>query len=483
MLKETNRSIFRNLSPLDHRYLLSNRELFEELEEFISEDGTVKYTLKVEGALLIAHLKRLGLDSAENVETVLRTVEEIEPEEVYREEEKTNHNIRALVNVMKARLPEELSPYVHLGATSVDMMDSSAALRYRDVTLRVIAPLLLRLQESLIGIAEAEADTPQVGRTHGQHAVPITLGFALSEYVARLGKSIARMVDKAEGLRGKLSGAVGGYNAMALIVEDPQAFEKEVLGSLGLEASEYSNQIVEPEYLLQLLLEFNTAFGIIANLADDLRHLQRTEIGELQEFFSSTQVGSSTMPHKRNPWNSEHVKSLWKAFSPRVLSFFMDQISEHQRDLTNSASARFVSDYIAGFAAGVNRMLRIVETLHVERENLEKNLRGNGDLILSEAAYILLSQAGEPEAHEKVRRITLECEESGASLLEKLREDPKTWEAVDRQLRRTVGIDGESFFTNPAFYRGRTVEKTLELTRRYRKKLTELRDRLGLKTI
>ena len=267
---------------------------------------------------------------------------------------------------------------------------------------------------------------------------------------------------------------------MSLIVEDPISFEQQVLESLGLPVSEYSNQIVEPEYLLHLLLELNTAFGIVANLADDLRHLQRTEIGELREFFSSSQVGSSTMPHKRNPWNSEHVKSLWKAFSPRVMSFFMDQISEHQRDLTNSASGRFVSDYMAGFVAAVNRMLRVVGTLHVERENLERNLRGNGDFILSEAAYILLSQAGDPDAHERVRKITLECEQSGTSLLAKLQENADTWQQIDAQLQQVMGIGAEEFFSNPARYRGRTAEKTGAITERYRRLLSELEARLAV---
>ena len=105
-----------------------------------------------------------------------------------------------------------------------------------------------------------------------------------------------------------------------------------------------------------VLLELNTAFGIVANLADDLRNLQRSEIDEVREPFGSRQVGSSTMPQKRNPWNCEHVKSLWKAFAPRVMTFFMDQVSEHQRDLTNSASARFVPEFIAGLTAAANRM-------------------------------------------------------------------------------------------------------------------------------
>lgn len=130
--------------------------------------------------------------------------------------------------------------------------------------------------------------------------------------------------------------------------------------------------MVEPEYLLRMLLELNTAFGIIANLADDLRHLQRTEIDELREFFSATQVGSSTMPQKRNPWNSEHVKSLWKAFAPRVLTFYMDQISEHQRDMSNSASGRFAADYIAGFADAANRMKKIIKSLRIDRDRLGK---------------------------------------------------------------------------------------------------------------
>jgi len=476
MSEYTYRSIFKNLSPLDHRYYLSNRELFERLEVFLSEDGNVRYGLKLEVALLRAHLQRLGLLDAATDSKLDTLAEEVEPEEVYQEEEQTKHNIRALVNVMKRKLPPELSPYVHLGATSVDIMDSSAALRYRDVSLQVLLPLLLDLQETLIDLAEKETETPQVGRTHGQHAVPITLGFALSEYVARVGKAIPRIHEAAKNLRGKVSGAVGGYNAMSLIVEDPIAFEREVLSSVGLEASEYSNQIVEPEYLLRLLLEYNVVFGIIANLADDLRHLQRTEIGELREFFGESQVGSSTMPHKRNPWNSEHVKSLWKSFAPRVTSFFMDQISEHQRDLSNSASGRFVADYLAGFAAAANRMLRILRSLYVDHERLEKNLAGNGDFILSEAAYILLAQAGESEAHEKLRRITLECESQGVSLRDKLKEDQELWLKLQAQLQRAVGMDADTFFSDPAYYRGRTVEKTRRICAEHRQLVRKFRE-------
>jgi adenylosuccinate lyase len=316
-----------------------------------------------------------------------------------------------------------------------------------------------------------------VGRTHGQHAVPITLGFAVAEYVARLGKSVEQMWSLSGELRGKLSGAVGGYNAMSLIVSDPVSLERRFLRELGIEPADYSNQVVEPEYLLRLLLEMNTAFGIVANLADDLRNLQRTELSELQEMFKASQVGSSTMPQKRNPWNSEHVKSLWKTFSPRVMTFFMDQISEHQRDLTNSASSRFIADYIAGFTAAVNRMLRVVRTLHVDRESLDANLKKTGDFLLAEAAYVLLAGEGVEEAHEVVRNCTLESEKSGRSLREVLKEDSDRWAKLEHRLSVTLGVDADGFFSDPASYRGKTAEKTLALVEEFEERIRGLRSR------
>jgi adenylosuccinate lyase len=469
------RTIYRNLSPLDHRYYLANTELFEQLSDYMSEEALIRHCLVVEGALLKGHLEARGAITEEQEKRIDEAVAAVSPREVYEEERTTRHAVRALVNVLRRKLPEELLPYVHLGATSVDILDTAAALRLRGATERVVLPLLISLEEELVELSEAEAETPQVGRTHGRHAVPITLGFAYAEYVARLGKSIERIAEGAGQLRGKMSGAVGGYNAMSLITADPVALERAVLERLELEPSEYSNQIVEPEYELRLLLEINTAFGVLANLADDLRNLQRSEIDELREFFHSSQVGSSTMPQKRNPWNSEHVKSLWKAFAPRVTSFFMDQISEHQRDLTNSASGRFVADYLSGFIAAANRMLRIVRTLRPDRQRLEENLSSSGDLLLSEAAYVLLARGGHTDAHEAVRRLTLRCEERGIGIGAALDEEPELRDMVDRQLRETLGMGAQEFFSHPGSYRGKTAERAREIAARYRQRMRELR--------
>lgn len=472
------RNIFKNLSPLDHRYYLSNRELFDNLSNYLSEEAVVKYCLKVEIALLKMHVKMHLPGNNEYGEILEKLEREITPEEVYREEEKTQHNLRALVNVIKSRVPSSISSYVHLGATSVDILDTAQALRMRDAVRKVILPLLTDLLEELAVLSEREAETPQVGRTHGQHAVPVTLGFSFAEFVARLGKSIVELEKLSADLRGKFAGAVGAYNAASLLVKDPEAFEREFLDSLGIKPAEYSTQMVEPEYLLRMLLELNTAFGIIANLADDLRHLQRTEIDELREFFSATQVGSSTMPQKRNPWNSEHVKSLWKAFAPRVLTFYMDQISEHQRDMSNSASGRFAADYIAGFADAANRMKKIIKSLRIDRDRLGKNMTLNGDMVLAEAAYILLSLSGDPDAHERVRKLTLSCEKGGERLVDALKSDDKVWSMIEERLKATAGTDAEEFFSNPAMYRGKAPEKARRLAGKYKKVVKEIREKL-----
>ena len=500
------RNIFRNISPIDHRYSISEAALFESLVPWISEEASISACVKAEVALVIAHLKlrntegggfpprsspACGGSSAsphsggstpatpppELQAALEQAAGSITPEEVYAEEEKTRHNIRALVNVLKRKVPAELAALVHLGATSVDILDTALAYRMAGLTRKVVLPLLKKLELLLCDFTGREAETPQVGRTHGQHAVPITLGFALAEYVSRLGKSIIEIEKRAGELKGKLAGAVGAYNATSMIVKDPEELERLYLAELGLEPSEHSTQLTEPEYLLRLLLEFNVAFGIIANLADDLRNLQRSEIGEVREGFAADQVGSSTMPQKRNPWNSEHVKSLWKAFMPRVQTFFMDQISEHQRDLSNSASQRFVADYAAGFCLAVSRMAGVIEGLGADRQRLLANLRGEsgGGIsggILAEPAYILLAETGVSSAHEVIRKITLNAETEHISFAAALAKEPETLARIGAKMAELGLIASPpevlSFFEKPERYNGLAAKKARDLAQKYK---------------
>jgi len=461
------RDIYENLSPLDHRYWKANKEIFDSLSSVLSEKAQVRWCARVEAALLVTHLEMRGRAEPSLVSAIEAAAERIDPAEVYEEEERTHHNIRALVNVLQRKVPADVASLVHLGATSVDVLDTAKALALREAAVSVVLPLLARVELELCRLAVDEAETPQVGRTHGQHAVPLTFGFAMAEYASRLGKCVLRARELAADLRGKLAGAVGSYNALSMSYRDPEDVERRFLSRLGLEPSEHSTQLVEPEHVLRLLLELNAAFGVLANLADDLRNLQRTEIGEVRESFSEGQVGSSTMPQKRNPWNSEHVKSLWKAFSPRVMTFYMDQISEHQRDLTNSASERFVAEYLAGLSAAANRMLGVLRGLRVDRERMAANLRMTGGAVLAEPAYILLAESGEKDAHEKLRLATLACEKEGLSLAEALGRSGALPALVERL--SSLGVEGAAdFFDRPELYRGRAAQKARSIGEKYR---------------
>ena len=462
--------MFSNLSPIDHRYRATYPDLHRRLGNHLSEQAAVSYQLQAELALLKTHLLQQGKELSA-LESELSGIA-IDMQELYAEEAKTRHNIRALVNLLSRKVPKSYRRYVHLGATSMDIVDTANAMRVRDVMQQVILPQLGRLQNSLIQLAQREAETPQVGRTHGQFAVPITFGFAMASYVSRLGQSIVRLKHLSRDLRGKLSGAVGGYNALSLITREPEKMEIQYLKLLGLKSAEYASQIVMPEYQLRLLLEMNLSFGIIANLADDLRQLQRSEIDEVREFFSASQVGSSTMPQKRNPWNCEHVKSLWKAFAPRIMSFYMDQISEHQRDLSNSASSRFVADFIAGFSFATERMCSITQKLEVSHTQLQYNLQHLGELVLAEPLYILLSLGGIDDAHEVVRRLSLQSQNEEKPLIELLKQDEILWKILQFQLSE-AGYT-EDFFARPELYLGRCSQRCRELCEYYQSDLQKL---------
>ena len=394
---------FKCVSPLDYRYYGGDDKIFEKLSPYLSEEANIRYIFKVERALARSLSKR-GLAPTELPDRIDAVMTEIHPEEVYEEDRRVHHYLKAAVNVLKAHLPESVREYIHLGATSFDVVDTANAARLRDCYLNAVRPAGLALESALIALARKQKDTVQVGRTHGRFASPVTFGFFIAGYVDRFGKSFIKMDEAALNLTGKFSGAVGSYNALSLMVDDPVEVEREVLSDLGLEPAMHSTQIVQPEYAAYFGCSVAVSFGVLANLADDLRHLHRSEINEVYEPFGAAQVGSSTMPHKRNPWNLEHVKSQYKAFMPRIITILLDQISEHQRDLTNSASGRYLPEILVGYYDALSRMNWIVDGLDVNVSAIEKNLETAMMEISSEPLYISLSLAGLDDAHEWVRK-------------------------------------------------------------------------------
>jgi adenylosuccinate lyase len=207
----------------------------------------------------------------------------------------------------------------------------------------------------------------------------------------------------------------------------------------------------------------------MANLADDMRHLQRTEIGEVAEAFAAEQVGSSTMPHKRNPVSFENVKSLWKAMAPRIVTTYMDEISEHQRDLTNSASQRFLGEILAATTYAAQRMASSLEGIRVDRDRLKANLALTRGAIVAEPLYVLLAKYGHPDAHEAVRRLTLEAERTGRSVMEVATVD------VDmRAYLSKLSADERKILERPEEYRGLAADVARATATTWRARLRDV---------
>lgn len=453
------KNAFDNFSPIDYRYW------DEALAPYLSDRGFLSYKMTVEVALVKTLCKR-GFCSRAVVREIEKACKKVTPEEVAREEEKIKHDVRALVNTIRSKVSKKAKPYVHMTATSYDIIDTANAIRFRDAIQKVFVPSLKELEKVLIAITIREAARVQVGRTHGQHAVPITFGFALSGYVSRLGGSIEALQALADELRGKFSGAVGAYNASSLFFKDPEAFEKDVLKELGLKPAEHSTQIAPPESTVRLMAEVAITMGILANLSDDMRNLQRSEIGEVGEEFENSQVGSSTMPQKRNPINFENVKSFWKIVMPRIVTVFLDQVSEHQRDLTNSASSRTYGEIIGYAVSATKRLTKTMQKLKVDRKNVEKNLTLGKGLVAAEPLYILLASLGHPDAHEKVRRLTLAAQKEGKSLESVLLKD------VDMKIYLAAMTSAQKkILNNPSLYTGIAAKKALAVAKTWRKRL------------
>jgi len=458
-------SRFDAISPLDSRFYGGDAQLYAALHPYLSEEGRVRAQAKAEAALARALVEE-GIAPEAAAEAIAASAERIGAAEVYAEEARIGHDVRALVNLIRAKVPEDARRFVHLGATSMDVVDTANAWRYREAVDRVLLPRLGLLASRLIALAEGEADTAQAGRTHGQHAVPITFGFALAEYVSRIGGRILFLRDAARALPGKLSGAVGAYNAPSLLLADPRALERRYLAQLGLRPASHSTQIVEPEAWSDLAHACVTALGVMANLADDMRHLQRTEIAEIAEGFRSQQVGSSTMPQKRNPVSFENVKSMWKAFMPRVITTYLDQISEHQRDLTNSASQRFSGELIAATAYAATRLGSSIEGMRIDRERMKANVGLSKGGIVAEALYVVLAKHGHADAHEAVRRLTLEAERSGRSTLELAALDPDL-----KPVFAKLSPAERRILDQPEEYRGIAPEIARDVAKTWREKL------------
>ena len=410
--------------PLVGRYLAAEGML-PLASEVLSEGALyLRYALPVEVALLEV-LAEDGWFATVHLPAVREAAAQVSLAEFQAEEGRVRHDLKALVNVFAARCPAEVRSYIHLGATSYDILANAHLLRLREGVNRVLLPELNQCLQQLHRLADRYAATPQIGRTHGQYAEPMTFGYSMAVYLERLGWCRLELERSMQGLRGKFSGAVGAYTTPGLLHTNARDLEERVLAKVGLVAASSATQITHPEPALAVLHHITAAFGVLANLADDLRHLQRSEINEVAEaYLESAQVGSSAMPHKRNPITWENVKSLWKTFMPQMMTFYLDQVSEHQRDLSNSASARFLPRLLLGLALACRRSNKGLTSLVVDEAVMVGRLQQLNEVV-SGPLQALLSGLGLEDAHEYVRLASVEARRSGKGLLEVAQLNPE----------------------------------------------------------
>jgi len=396
------------ISPLDGRYKTGMSALFDDNEKLRS-------WLEVEVALARAHVK-LGAMPKEAADEIAQAAKKVELSRVEEIEAEIHHDLMAMVRALSEKCPKH-GGFVHLGATSYDIEDTASAL----VLSRAISMLEKRLTEtkSILGkLALSHKNTVCIGRTHGQHAVPTTYGMKFAIWYCEICRDLERLSEAKRQISfGKMSGATG---TMATFGKDGMRLQEMVMASLKLSSAPVSNQVVQRDRHAQVLFSLALCASALEKIAKEIRNLQRTEIMEVAEPFSAKQVGSSTMPQKRNPHKCERVCSLARRVRSNVQVALENIALEHERDLTNSANERFIfaesfilTDYMA------SQMNGILSGLQFFPENIRRNLEFSGGLVLAERVMIELAKRGmgRQEAHEMLRNCSIEAFNSKKGLL------------------------------------------------------------------
>ncbi|MCK4415646.1 MAG: adenylosuccinate lyase [Thermoplasmatales archaeon] len=405
--------------PIDFRY--GRREI----KEVFGEKSKLQYLLDVEAALAKAHAKvgNIPKKAADEI-SKKASVKFVKVERVKEIEKEIRHDIMAITKALSEVCSGDAGKYVHLGATSYDIVDTANALQFSEST-DFIKRELKELRKNLVNLAKEHKKTIMHGRTHGQFSIPITFGLKMAVYAMEVDRHLERMHEcKSRILVGKMSGAVGTGAAMGKHILKIQEL---VMRDLKLGIEEGATQIVGRDRYIELLSTLSNISASMEKFATEIRNLQRSEIGEVAEAFESKkQVGSSTMPHKRNPIICEQICGLARVTRSFIIPAYENAIQWHERDLCNSSSERFIlphslilTDWI------VYQMNNVFKNLQVNPEKMLDNLEKSKGLPMAEAVMTKLIEKGmgRGDAHELVRKCSLKASDKDKDLLTTLLED------------------------------------------------------------
>lgn len=303
-------------------------------------------------------------------------------------EKETQHDVMAFVKNVAENLGEE-GRFVHYGVTSYDIVDTALSMLLRDATDQVIERAEA-LTEVIRRKAREHKETLMIGRTHGIHAEPITFGFKLATWLDEMNHNLVRLQRAREAVSvGKVSGAVGTHANIGPEVE------KYVCDKLGLGVAPISTQIIARDRHAELMAALAILAASLERFATEIRNMARTEIREVQEYFAAGQKGSSAMPHKRNPWNSETVTGLARIVRGNLIPMLESMTTWHERDLTNSSVERIVlPDTTTLVDWMLQKFATILDRLIVYPENMQRNLEQMGGLVFSEQIMLALIAKG-----------------------------------------------------------------------------------------
>lgn len=371
------------------------------------------------------------------------------PEEVAEREAVTNHDLAAFVDLLGQEAGGEAAAWVHYGLTSSDVLDTAGGLLLRD-SADVLAAALSSLRETVVSRAFEHRNTYMIGRTHGIWAEPTTFGLKLAGWAFELSRDEERLSAAREVVSvGKISGAVGTYAHV------PAAVEEAVCDSLGLAVEPASTQVTARDRHAQYLTTLAVVGASIERMATEIRHLQRSEVGEAREGFRKGQKGSSAMPHKRNPILSERMTGLARLLRGYSQVGLENVALWHERDISHSSAERVV---LADASIVLHYMLvkfkGLVDDLVVDQERMMANLESTNGLVFSQAVLLALVETGmtRDEAYQIVQRNAMEAWEDKGHLRDLLRADPEA-SLDDSQLDSCFSLEHISETSAPVFER------------------------------
>ncbi|HLH69224.1 MAG TPA: adenylosuccinate lyase [Candidatus Dormibacteraeota bacterium] len=313
----------------------------------------------------------------------------VDPQRVAEIEARVGHDVVAFLTAVSESVGQPEARYLHLGLTSSDVVDTAFALQLRE-SADVILEDLRQLRGTAAALAVRHRGTIMVGRTHGIHAEPITFGFKVAGWVAELDRTIARLEQAtAEVATGKLSGPVGTHSSV-----DPRV-EEYVCSALGLRVDPVSTQVVGRDRHAAFMSALATAAASMERIALEVRHLQRSEVGEALEPFGDEQKGSSAMPHKRNPVLTERICGLARVVRGHALTAQENVALWHERDISHSSAERVIfpdACCLVDFMA--TELGRVLAGLEVHPTRMLQNLELGGGIVYSQAALLALVESG-----------------------------------------------------------------------------------------